>query len=227
MASLQFSSLIVQLFALYSTSKLPPKSSQSGCKFKISKLLPLPCVFARGMYHVESHSPQACAIPSAFSKAALTLSLEHYFLCWKGHSPAQPWLLSKISAHRLGQLCMYCLNSQWSSSQNGMYYHQNVKRWEWRTDLYMGEHREWGPYSCRAALPSKILPVNIVSVRQTDTAHAFLCHVLMLCYSQKIPHRGIRRVSHCLYIWYLEEIKAGLKEIKAVSTHTHTHKLVN
>lgn len=50
--------------------------------------------------------------------------------------------------------------------------------------------------------------------------HVHFRPFLMLCYNQKIPHRGITRgVSIGPYTLHLKEIEAGLKEIKAVSIH--------
>lgn len=42
----------------------------------------------------------------------------------------------------------------------------------------------------------------------------------MLCFNQKIPCRGIiKRISIGPYTWNLTEIRTGLKETEAVSTH--------
>ena len=59
-----------------------------GYKFQINKMLPPSCIFARNVYHSESHCQQASAISWPFQKLHWLTSLEHYLPCWKGHSPA-------------------------------------------------------------------------------------------------------------------------------------------
>lgn len=44
-------------------------------------------------------------------------------------------------------------------------YHQNVNRWEYRTDQYLEECGEQGPFSHSAALPSKNSHINTVPMR--------------------------------------------------------------
>lgn len=173
--SLFFSSFSIFLHHAQLINYIKVFWNKLGYKFQMNKLLPLFCVVAKSIYHVESHCQQAYAVPCLFRSCTDTcpcstifsterVAYLHSLDCWVRYLPIGLWkcvfavlILSEV---HLKMEYIFVTTKMWRDGHA-----------EWST-IWENMGNKVTMYVvllCQA----KMHHIKTEPVRQTDAAHAF------------------------------------------------------